>query len=134
MLMTAVAVVSSWIVAWVCLVWLYGWRDIAYVVSYGASFTGPKLPSPLFDHMDFYPWLTQFMWQHFFAVGLLSFVTCLVAVWLYGRTKSADLRGQWLVLLAVCLVFQVTVSVFMALSVSDSRLTDILKTYWKIGH
>jgi hypothetical protein len=134
MFMAVVAGVSSWIAGWMCLVWLYGWRDITYVVSYGASFTGPKQPSPLFEHMDLYPWLTTFMWQHSFAVGLFSFITCLVAVWLYGRKKADDLRGQWLILLSVCFVLQVLVSVFMTLSASDARLTDALKMYWKIGH
>lgn len=74
------------------------------------------------------------MWQHPFAIGIISFSVCLLAVWLYARRKPNDFSGQWLILLVGCLFVQITVSLFMVLPVSDEwKLNNMMRTYWKIG-
>ena len=84
--------------------------------------------------MDSYNWLTQFMWQHPFGIGMLFFGACLLAVWLYGRRRRGDIRGQWMTLFGVCLLFQVTVSLAMVSPVLDeAKLDNMMRTYWRLG-
>ena len=119
LLMTILAAVSSFLVAWIPQVSLTGWSIVVYFVSYGGVNVPKKVPSPLGHHMDLYPWCTQFLWQHSLSVGVLSFLVCLGLVWLHAWWRPKDVTGQWAVLLTVCLLLQVFVSFSMVLPLSD---------------
>jgi len=133
LLMTVVAAASSCLAGWVSRASFFGWCTVSYAVGYWGTRVTKGTPPPLLEQMHLYPWGTRFVWQHPVVIGVVFFLACLGVTWAFKLRRPTDVRGQWLVVLASCLIFQVAVSASVTLPFSDCwHLEHMMDIYWKL--